>query len=82
MLPPAFRWSDTDTGAVLFLRYGAVARVSADGMVKLIGGRPIESKAASLAQGKRFVERWIAANGAPLNAREWEMRERLGLRRR
>ncbi|WP_202844814.1 hypothetical protein [Luteimonas saliphila] len=77
MLPDSYRWADSDTGAVLFQRYGAVAKVTVDGRVTLIGGKRIEGPAASLAQGKRFVERWIAANGAPLRAREREMRDRL-----
>lgn len=77
MLPDSYRWADSDTGAVLFLRYGAVASVAVDGRVTLLGGKRIEGQAASLAQGKRFVERWIAANGAPLSSREREMRDRV-----
>ncbi|WP_202841998.1 hypothetical protein [Luteimonas saliphila] len=76
-LPGSFRWSDSDTGSVLFLRYGAVASVTVDGHVTLLGGKRVEGPAASLAQGKRFVERWIAANGPPMTARMWEIRERL-----
>lgn len=82
MLPPAYRWADTDTGSVLYLRYGAVATVAADGRVKLLGARPIESQAASRAQGKRFVERWIAANGPLPSGRVLEMRARLRLDQR
>jgi hypothetical protein len=77
MLPPAFRWSDTEDWSVLFLRYGAVAKVCADGTVTFSAGIPAGARAASRAQGKRFVERWIAANGVPLTRGEWAMRERL-----
>lgn len=77
MLPPAFRWSDSDNGSVLFVRYGAVAKVSADGVVAFIEGVPKGAKAASREQGKRFVERWIAANGVPLTQAQWEARQAL-----
>ena len=80
MLPPAFHWSDSESGSVLYVRYGAVAKVGADGLVEFIQGIPKGAKAASREQGKRFVERWIAVNGVPLSRKNWEARRALRAR--
>lgn len=63
-LPDAYRWSDsTDGSSHLYWNYGFVASVAADGTtkIKLWDKREIHSKAASVAQAKRFIERWLLA---------------------
>ena len=63
-LPDAYRWSDSsDGGSHLYWNYGFVASITPDGWttIKLWDKRKIHSKAASVAQAKRFIERWILA---------------------
>ena len=63
-LPDAYRWSDSaDGSSQLYWNYGFVASVASDGAtkIKLWDKREIHSKAASVAQGKRFIERWLLA---------------------
>ena len=60
--------------------YGCVAVVYASGRVTIQWGRSpaIETHAASLQQGKRHVERWIAKRpGLPPGKRAMAMRERM-----
>lgn len=63
-LPDAYRWSDSPDGSShLYWNYGFVASVASDGAtkIKLWDKREIHSKAASVAQAKRFIERWLLA---------------------
>ena len=63
-LPNAYRWSDSADGSShLYWNYGFVASVAADGATKirLWDKREIHAKAASVAQAKRFIERWLLA---------------------
>ena len=71
-LPESYRWSDgSDGSSHLYLNYGYVAKIAADGttIVKTWDKKEIQSKAASVGQAKRFVERWINAQRSP-RARE------------
>lgn len=65
MLPPDCRWIDSPDGSFLHFRYACIASVMADGRVRIQGYRQTEGRAASLAQGKRHVARWIAVHGLP-----------------
>lgn len=63
-LPDAYRWSDSADGSShLYRNYGFVASVASDGAtkIKLWDKREIHAKAASVAQAKRFIERWLLA---------------------
>lgn len=63
-LPDAYRWSDSADGSShLYWNYGFVASVASDGAtkIKLWDKREIHAKAASVAQAKRFIERWLLA---------------------
>lgn len=63
-LPEAYRWSDSADGSShLYWNYGFVASVASDGAtkIKLWDKREIHAKAASVAQAKRFIERWLLA---------------------
>jgi hypothetical protein len=63
-LPDAYRWSDSvDGSSHLYWNYGFVASVASDGAtkIKLWDKREIHAKAASVAQAKRFIERWLLA---------------------
>lgn len=66
-LPPSYRWSDnTDGGAHLYQNYACVAAIKVDGTTKLKWWqKEFHFKAASVAQAKRFVERWINARNTP-----------------
>ena len=66
-LPQSYRWSDNaDGGANLYQNYACVAAIKADGTTKLKWWqKEFHSKAASVAQAKRFVERWINARNSP-----------------
>lgn len=66
-LPQSFRWSDNaDGGANLYQNYACVAAIKADGTTKLKWWqKEFHSKAASVAQAKRFIERWINARNSP-----------------
>lgn len=65
MLPGAYQWHESGGSLVLRLRYGTEAVVDRhEGKVRVRifwRGKTIEGTAASLRQGQRFVERWIAA---------------------
>lgn len=78
-LPPPCRWIDCETKSCLMWHYGCIAVVHADGRVTIqwARGKQMERRAASLAQGKRHVERWVAARpGLPPGKRAMAMRER------
>ena len=66
-LPRSYRWSDNaDGGANLYQNYACVAAINADGTTKLKWWqKEFHSKAASVAQAKRFIERWINARNSP-----------------
>ena len=66
-LPQSYRWSDNaDGGANLYQNYACVAAIKADGTTKLKWWqKEFHSKAASVAQAKRFIERWINARNSP-----------------
>lgn len=80
MLPPACRWIDYADKSCLMWHYGCVGVVHADGRVVIQWGkaRAIESRSASLEQGKRHVERWVSKRpGLPPGKRAMAMRERV-----
>lgn len=93
MLPEPYAWRITPTSAHLDYRYLCVAFVLPDRTrfrsVIQWRGRTHEAPCGSVAQGVRWIERWIAAQGdrMPTNVRRWDVayRERrpgsgLGLR--
>lgn len=63
MLRNDYRWIESEDRAYLHFRYCCVATVKPDGQgfVTEIGWRDLTltGRAASLAQGRRFIERWI-----------------------
>lgn len=67
-LPEPFRWADAcDGSSNLYLRYGSVASIKPDGTMKLkYWQKEFHAKAASVAQAKRFIERWLLARNTPL----------------
>jgi len=77
-LPESFRWADADDGSSnLYLRYGCVASIKPDGTMKLkYWQKEFHTKAASLSQAKRFIERWIVAQSSPgaHECRQWRRR--------
>lgn len=77
-LPDSFRWADaSDGGSNLYLRYGSVASIKADGTMKLnYWQKEFHAKAASVAQAKRFIERWISAQTSPraYECQQWRRR--------
>lgn len=66
MLPPNYRWEESENGAFLQWRYGCVAvvRVKREGErfceVESRARKLIRSRAGSVEQGKRHIERWLA----------------------
>lgn len=66
-LPNSYRWSDdADGGAHLYQNYGCVAVIKPDGTTRLKSWqKEFHAKAASVAQAKRFIERWINARSSP-----------------
>lgn len=62
-LPASYRWADDhDGGAHLYQNYGCVAVIRPDGTTRFkYWQKEFHSKAASVAQAKRFIERWINA---------------------
>lgn len=66
-LPNSYRWSDdADGGAHLYQNYGCVAVIKPDGRTRLKSWqKEFHSKAANVAQAKRFIERWINARSSP-----------------
>ncbi len=66
MLPENCRWSDTAEGACLYRNYTCIAVVR-PGRVEIPRGRkkaplpPLVGVCGSVEQGKRHVERWVAA---------------------
>lgn len=67
MLPPSCRWADAaDGGACLYRNYGCIASIQPDGTTKFkYWQKEFHFKAASVAQAKRFIERWINARNSP-----------------
>jgi hypothetical protein len=68
----AYHW--IDTGWHLQLNYGTTAYVKPDpgGLFQVVihwNGREIRGRAASLAQGRRHIERWISARGGKYEKR-------------
>lgn len=65
-LPDSCRWSENaDGGANLYQNYACVADIRADATINLRwGANECHSKAASVAQAKRFVERGINARNS------------------
>ena len=64
MLTAPFRWVDFEDNASLYFNYRLVARVRCTGAkceVLIYSRRELRGPAASVAQGKRHVERWIRA---------------------
>lgn len=66
MLPADYRWLDSPEGSYLRHGYRCVAIVR-PGRVTILRGRksrpelPLEGAFGSVEQGKRHVERWVAA---------------------
>ena len=69
MLKPACRWLDSPDGSFLYWNYACIARVKPEGARWLTtiswGGRWYSAPAGSRLQGKRWVERWVAAREGP-----------------
>lgn len=67
MLGRAYRWIESKTGWYLQYHYGTAAyvRPEGEGFVAVIHwqGKELRGRAASLAQGRRHIERWISARG-------------------
>lgn len=67
--PPQCRWIDDLNGSHLQWHYkcvGSVVRRRYGWEVQIrFGERSIDAPAASLAQGKRYLGRWVAAHGLP-----------------
>ena len=73
-MQPACRWITTENGAFLHWNYACIATVKQRGdHVELCidwQGHTHSSRAASMAQGVRFVTRWVEAReGLPFVAR-------------
>jgi hypothetical protein len=66
-LPESFWWADASDGSSnLYLRYGSVASIKPDCTMKLkYWQKEFHAKAASIAQAKRFIERWLLARNTP-----------------
>ena len=66
-LPESYWWADASDGSSnLYLRYGSVASIKPDGTMKLkYWPKEFHAKAASVAQAKRFIERWLLARNSP-----------------
>ena len=64
---PAYYWLDSPDEAYLRFNYGSVAWVRADiagfGVTINWRGKYITGRAASIAQGKRHIQKWIEARG-------------------
>lgn len=80
MLPAACHWIEFDDCARLYWHRGWVATVTADGQVTIRWGEVEHGgQAASQAQGRRFVERWVAARRSwPPTGRTQKIRARVG----
>lgn len=69
MLKPACRWLDAPDGSYLYWNYRCVAHVKPAGGHVLTtitwGGRRHLGRAATLEQGKRWVERWVWVQKGP-----------------
>ena len=75
-MPAACHWIEFDDCSRLYWNHGWIATVGADGAVRIHWQVTIEARAASAAQGRRFVERWIAARrGLPPGARALATRQ-------
>lgn len=79
MLPAACHWIEFDDCARLYWNRGWVATVTAGGAVTICWGEfEHGGQAASQAQGRRFVERWVAARRSwPPTGRTREIRARV-----
>ena len=74
MLPAPCFWIDSDDGSFLQWNSITVAIVRPDGAVTLQWrGRRIEGKVSSLAKGKLYAGRWVAAQDTfpGLSKRSW-----------
>lgn len=59
-LPGGYWWSDAKDRSVLYLCYGWAATVTPTATeVRTRRGSPLKGRCGSIAQGKRFVERWV-----------------------
>ena len=61
MLPASFRWIDYPEGSYLHYNAKGVGSVKDREVTIRWGGHVVHGRCGSTAQGKRFVERWIAA---------------------
>ncbi|HVI59330.1 MAG TPA: hypothetical protein VM619_10755 [Luteimonas sp.] len=74
-LPEGYWWSESEDGATLFLRYGWAATVTPSKVeVRCRDGRRLSGRCGSIAQGKRFVTRWLLAKLKPGGWRRAESR--------
>lgn len=78
MLGPDYFWIDSADGDAAYLqhRYActAVVKKTPEGRIRVsisYGGREVIGTAASVKQGKRFIERWLAARHS---GRVWKLR--------
>jgi hypothetical protein len=63
MLPHRdYRWIEAANGSFLHFRYKCVALVRGSGELVIYAKKTHTGNVASIAQGKRFIERWIAKN--------------------
>lgn len=79
-LPSACRWIDSADASRMYWHASCIAVVRADGAVLIQWGQSPElrGRAATLAQGKRHVERWVSARrGLPPGKRAMAARERM-----
>lgn len=59
-LPGGYWWSDAKDRSVLYRCYGWAATVTpTETEVRTLRGRRLTGRCGSIAQGKRFVERWV-----------------------
>lgn len=61
-LHPNYRWIDVDNGSYLHFRFKCVALVRASGDLVIYSRKPHSGRVGSVAQGKRFIERWVEKN--------------------
>lgn len=69
MLPASFYWLDFPDGSYLRRNYACIATVKPrDGRWETVikwGDACYYGRAGSLAQGKRWIERWVSVRGIP-----------------
>lgn len=78
--PPQCRWIDNLHASHLQWHYkcvGSVVRRGCGWEVQIrFGERAIDAPAASLAQGKRYLARWVAAHGLPtVRRKDWGVKK-------